>query len=145
MSATPRHLLAIALTTGFIMAAWVVLSLPLVAVFVIDRAFVLEDFFQLALRTAGFALGLSAVVIFPLAYALERQRRLALSVPLLLLLASGGWLAERIFTTREILATLYDWPGALFAFSVVLAFYCLVLWLGRSVQTRKSWVARGRF
>jgi hypothetical protein len=132
-----RHLLPMCCTAAFILVAWLVLSLPIAAVSLIDDQFVLSDYLKFVLYAAGVGIGVSVVVMFPLSLLLERlaagKKWLAIAVPLLLLFVSVVCLLGQFFLTRQFLETIFGWAGFLFAFSLAFSFYWVVLWVGKAL------------
>ncbi|WP_371494941.1 hypothetical protein OG871_06640 [Kitasatospora sp. NBC_00374] len=59
------------MTTAAIVAAFMVISLPIVAVFFIDKAIIASDYAKAVLFAAGVGLAVS-VFIFPIAFGFER-------------------------------------------------------------------------
>jgi hypothetical protein len=137
MSPIRRHLLPICCTAAFILVAWMVITLPIVAVFLIDKEFVVSDYLKFILYAAGVGLGASVVVMFPLSLLferlVERAKALAVAVPLVLLFVSVACLLGRFFLTGQFFDTVLGWAGLLFAFSLVFGFYWVVLWIGRAL------------
>jgi len=135
MSVFRRHLLPICCTAAFILAAWMVVTLPMVAVFLIDKQFVVADYLKVVLYAAAVGVGVSLVIMFPLALLfeklVERVKPLALIVPLFLIFVAVACLIVRFLVTGQFFDTVFGWSGLLFAIAVVFGFYWLVLWIGR--------------
>ncbi|WP_431682691.1 hypothetical protein [Kitasatospora sp. KL5] len=66
-----RHSLSITITTAVIVMAFMVITLPIMAVFLIDEAFIASDYAESVLIAAGVGLAAS-VLIFPIAFGFER-------------------------------------------------------------------------
>jgi hypothetical protein len=62
-----RHMLPVGLSTMCVFALWVVGTLPMTAVFLIDDAFVVSEYVQFLAYAFGVAFGLSVAVLLPLA------------------------------------------------------------------------------
>lgn len=137
MSTIRRHLLPICCTTAFILVAWMVITLPMVAVFLFDKQFVISDYLTVILYAAGAGAGASVVVMFPLSLLferlVERAKALAFAVPIVLLFVSVACLLGRFILTGQFFDTVFGWAGLLFAFSLVFGFYWVVLWIGRAL------------
>jgi hypothetical protein len=137
MSTIRRHLLPICCTAAFILVTWLIITLPIVAVFLFDKQFVISDYLKFVLYAAGVGVGTSVAVIFPLSLLFERLvegvKPLAVAVPLILLFASFACLLGRFFLTGQFFDSVFGWAGLLFAFSVVFGFYWVVLWTGRAL------------
>jgi hypothetical protein len=129
-----RHLLPICCTAAFILIAWLALSLPVAAAFLVDDAFVASEYLKFVLYAIGVGIGLSAVVMFPLSLFLERfttQRKLlVVAVPVLFLFVSFVCLIVQFFLAGQFSGTIFSWAGFLFAFSLLFSFYWVVLHVG---------------
>jgi hypothetical protein len=140
MSTVCRHILPICLTAAFILVAWMVITLPIVGVFIIDGidedAFV-SGYVDFVFYATGVGFAISALIIFPLALLLERivmrAKALIVLIPVCALVISGICLVVRFLLTEAFLDTLFSWTGVLFAFSLVFGVYWSVLWLERAV------------
>ncbi|WP_314251668.1 hypothetical protein [Streptomyces sp. DSM 40907] len=66
-----RHSLSIAITTAVIVLAFMVVTLPFVAVFFIDQDFIARDYAKVVLVAAGVGFTTS-LLIFPVAFGFER-------------------------------------------------------------------------
>jgi hypothetical protein len=135
-----RHLLPICCTAAFILVAWLVFSLPVAAVSLIDDQFVLSDYLEFLLYAAGVGIGVSAVVMFPLSLLLERltahSKLLAIAAPLLLLFISGLCLLARFLLPGQLSNTVFDLSLLFFALSLAFIFYWAVLWIGNALLSR---------
>lgn len=136
MSNIRRHLLPICCTAGFILVAWMVITLPMAAVFIIDEQFVVLDYLRFTLYAAGVGFGVSVIVMFPLSLLLERlvegTKALVVIVPLVLLFVSVACVLGRVLLTGRFFDSIFGWAGWLFAFSLVFSLYWLVLWIERA-------------
>ena len=131
-----HHLLPICVTTAIILAGWIILTLPMAAVFIIDKAFVVQDYVQFILYAGATAFGFTAGILFPLALLLERcsrrMRAVAFIAPVALILLALVWLLFRLFWSQDFLGTFIGQEGLLLAVTVVFGVYWTVLWVGRS-------------
>jgi hypothetical protein len=132
-----RHLLPICCTAAFILLAWMVISFPMAAVFIIDDAFVLSDYLKFILYAAGAGIGVSVFVLFPLSLLLERltarSRPLVIAAPLLVFFVSAIGLLGIYLLARQ---ASFSWIIPLFAFSLAFGFYWIVLHLGNALFSR---------
>ena len=62
-----RHILPVGLSAMCVFALWVIGTLPMTAVFLIDDAFVMSEYVQFLAYALGVASGLSIAVLLPLA------------------------------------------------------------------------------
>jgi hypothetical protein len=129
-----RHLLPICCTAAFILMAWMALSLPIAAVFLVDDAFVFSEYLKFVFYAAGIGLAVSAVIMFPLSLLLERlttrSKLLTIAAPLLLLFVLAVSLLGIHFLTRQVSLS---WTILLFAFSAAFGFYWIVLHFGNTL------------
>lgn len=132
-----RHLLPICSTAAFILIAWMIITLPVVAVFLFDKQFAISDYLKFLLYAGGAGTGVSAGILFPLALLFEqlakRTRPLAAVVPVVMLVISMVCLLGRFLLTEQFLETVFGWPGLMFVFSLVFSFYWTVLWIGKGL------------
>lgn len=131
-----RHLVPVCVTTAFILVAWMIVTLPLVAVFLIDDAFVVSEYLKFIVYAAGISLGVSSLVMFPLSLLLERLvmwRKWLAVVPPLLLALSVICLAGCYGLTHQFLDTVFGWTGFFFAFALAFSVYWGVLWLVKAL------------
>lgn len=137
MQTVRRHLLPVCCTAAFILVAWVMVTIPMLAVFLFDKEFVISDYLRFILYAAGVGVGVSSLVMFPLSLLVERlvERAVlvAIAVPLGLVFVSVACLLGRVFLTGQFFDAVFGWPGFLLAFSVVFGFYWSVLWVGRGL------------
>lgn len=137
MRTVRRHLLPVCCTAAFILAGWMVVTLPMAAVFFVDNQFVIFDYLKFVLYAACVGVGVSVCVMFPLSLLLERvverAKLLAVAAPFGLIFISVTCLLFRYFLTGEFFDTVFGWAGLLFTFSVVFGFYWIVLWIGRAL------------
>ena len=127
-----RHLAPVCVSTAFVLGVWMVFTLPLAAVFLIDEAFVVSDYLKFIAYAAGIGLGVSSLILFPLSLLLERlvmRTGWWAGVPPLLFVLSAIVLAARCLLTARFLETLFGWAGLLFALALLLTLYWGVLWL----------------
>ncbi len=121
----------------FVFAAWMIITLPIVGVFILDGAFIISDYLRFVSFAAGASLALIVLVMFPLALLLERlvvrARVLTLLIPLGLLVISVAILLGRFLTIGAFFETAFSWTGGFVAFSLVFAVYWSSLWLERSL------------
>ena len=134
------HILPSFAAIGFIVAAWVTLSLPIAAVFLIDRQFVVSDYMKFLLHALGVASAITIVLIFPMARLMEAillgGSRVALAVPLIPVLVAGACVLWRVLVTREVFDTVFGWAGVLLGLAMVLAFYWVVFLIELAVVRR---------
>lgn len=133
-----RHLPPVIVTTGFIVGGWMILTLPIVAVFVVDREFAVRDYLTVLLTIAAWGLAFSVVVLCPLAALIDRlarrnPRRAAVFVIGIPVLAGLHWLLQMLFS-HDRLRNLFSWPGVLLAFTALLAAYVGILWAGQALR-----------
>lgn len=133
-----RHLPPVIITTGFIVGGWMILTLPIVAVFVVDREFAVRDYLTVLLTIAAWGLAFSVVVLCPLAALIDRlsrrnPRRTAVFVIGIPVLAGLYWLL-RMLVSHDRLRTLASWPSILLAFTALLAAYVGILWAGQALR-----------
>ena len=132
-----RHLLPLCCTAVLISAVWLVITLPVVGVFILDNAFVFSDYVKFVFYVVGAGIGISTLIMFPLSvlheWTAKRFRLRTAAVPVFLLLASASCLLSRYWVTGNIIDALCDWPGLLLAFSLVFGFYQVVLWLWKAL------------
>jgi hypothetical protein len=135
-----RHLLPICCTAIFILAAWMILSLPIAAVFLIDDALILSDYFKFVFYAAGAGIGISLFVMFPLSLLLERlatrTKLLFVAAPILLLGVSAVGLLGQYLLTGQISSVVLSGSILLVILSFVFGFYWVVLHLGNAVLYR---------
>lgn len=140
MSSLRFHILPSFASIGFIVAAWVTLSLPIAAVFLIDRQFIVSDYLKFLLHALGVASAITIVLIFPMARLMERillgGSRVALAVPLIPVLVAGACVLVRVVVTREFFDTVFGWAGVLLGLAMVLAFYWVVFLIELAVFRR---------
>lgn len=126
-----RHLLPICSTAAFILLAWMVLSLPIAAVFLIDDAFVLSDYLKFIVYAAGAGIGISVLVLFPLSVFLERltarSKLLVIAAPLLVLFIC---LLGLFLLPGQPSSTIFI---LLIALSLAFGFYWVVLHIGNTL------------
>jgi hypothetical protein len=117
--------------------AWMIISLPMVAVFIIDDAFTISEYARLIFYFAGTGLAINTIIMFPLVLLLEQLVALAkvliVLIPACLLTISGVCLIGQFLLTRTFLDTVFSWAGTLVVFSLVFTVYWSSLWLGQAV------------
>ena len=127
-----RHMLPVGLSAALVLAIWVVGTLPMTAIFLIDDAFVAAEYVEFLAYASGISLALSSVVLFPLAVLGEalakRNGRFLWGYPGFLCLGTGVLLAIRIVTLRSLLDAILSWSGLAALVSVVFLVYWAVLW-----------------
>ncbi len=132
-----RHILPICFTAAFMLGVWMIITLPLVGVFIIDEEFVISDYVYFMLYASSVSLAINAIVMFPLALLVERfvvrARILIVLIPVCLLAISGVCLMGRFLLTRAFFDTVFGWTGGLVVFSLVFAVYWSILWLEQAV------------
>jgi hypothetical protein len=134
-----RHSLSVAITTAFIVMVFMVVSLPIVAVFFIDGDLIVSDYAKAVLLITGVGLVVS-IVIFPFAFGFERLvmrggrvwKVLAACTPVVLPIAAAliFFLAFKIQPSAAVGKTL---SGAIW-FSVSFTVYWLSLWSLNAVR-----------
>jgi hypothetical protein len=131
-SAVLRHILPAGLSALCVFALWVVGTLPMTAVFLIDDAFVVSEYVEFLAYALGVACGLSVAVLFPLALlgeALARRDRHAIWIfPMLLCLCAVAILVIRTVLLRSFLDAMLGWSGLIALISAVFVLYWTVLW-----------------
>ncbi len=134
-----RHLPPVCATSGFIVAVWVIFTLPLWMVFVIDGEPLGPGFPEFILYAGGTALAISVVILLPATLLLEwvarRHRLLSAVVPAALVGVSGIVLLACYFRSRDLLSTLLSGAGLFFAGSLFFAFYQVFFWIGGILLT----------
>jgi hypothetical protein len=114
-----------------------VVTIPIVAVFLLDEQFVVSDYLKFVLYAAAIGVGVSSVVMFPLSLLVERlverAKVFVVVMPFALMFVSVACLLGRLFLTGQFFDTVFGWPGLFLAFSLVFGFCWSVLWIGRVV------------
>ena len=127
-----RHVLPVGLSamSGFVL--WVVGTLPMTAVFLIDDAFIASEYVQFLGYALGVSFGLSLAVLLPLALfgeVLVKRNRHALWIfPGFLCLCAGALLVIRVIVLKSLLDAMLSWSGFIVLVSAVFVLYWSVLW-----------------
>lgn len=131
-----RHMLPVGLSTMCVFVLWVVGTLPMVAVFLIDDAFVMFEYVRFLAYAFGVAFGLSVAVLLPLALFGEvlakRNKHTIWIFPGFLCLCTGTVLMVRIIILKSLLDAFLSWSGFIVLVSVVFVLYWTVLWTGKA-------------
>jgi hypothetical protein len=137
-----HHFLPICCTAAFIATVWIVITLPLMAVFLFDKQFSLSDYLRFVVYAVVVAALVSVFVMFPLSLVLQHwlqhRKSLVITVPLFLSAAAFACMVGRFFLTGQFLGTLLSWPGWLFAFSVVFGVYWIILQIAVTLMPSSS-------
>lgn len=137
-----RHLLPIAVTTAFLFAIQLIVSIPFTAVAFIDEVLVFSELAIVWLVYLGRALTVSFIIVFPLALLLEgfalKAKILIVLIPIGLFSLAGLFIFAFIALIQAESTYLLDLPifeGILILtpFSIIFAIYWACLWLERGV------------
>ena len=134
-----RHLLPMLASTALIALAWVVITLPMAAVFMLDNQFNTTQYLSFVLYATAIGLAVSFLALMPLSLLLDliakRNQTLAIILPIVLLICAFVNVIGMYVYTKQLINTVLTWPGLLLAFAVVFIFYRLMLWLNKVVFT----------
>lgn len=134
-----RHALPIALTTLGIFMLWVMGTLPMIAVFVLDDAFTLSEYAKFLVYAFSASLGLSAFVFLPLALIgekLAKKSKHAIWIyPGLPCLCIGIILIVRIIVLESLFDAFLSWTGYILLVSGLFVLYWAVLWFEKATLT----------
>jgi hypothetical protein len=115
-------------------------TLPIVAVFVLDDAFVLSEYARFLVYAFGIAFGLSTLVLFPLALFGEsltkRSKHTIWAFPVFLLVSAGITVIVRLLMLESFRAAILSWSGLALLMSVLFVLYWGVLWNEETVLAR---------
>jgi hypothetical protein len=135
-----RHVLPIALTALCIVILWVLVTLPIVAVFVLDDAFVVSEYARFLAYAFGIAFGLSTFVLFPLALLGEsltkKNKNTLWAFPVFLLICTGITVLVRLLILESFRAAILSWSGLALLMSLLFVLYWGVLWNEETVLAR---------
>ena len=141
MRALSSHIIPILTTAIIIVAAWAVLTLPIVAVFIFDDEFHLTTYLRFLLYTFAVGLALSAGVFCPAAMILKkvvlRRKWLGYILPVFLLFVSTIAVLVRWIYTGEFIETARSWQAVSFALSALFACYWFTLMVLQLIIVRK--------
>jgi hypothetical protein len=132
-----RHILPILITPIIIMCGWLVVSSPILFVFVIDDAFSVSEFIKFIFSSFGISLVISGFIIFPLMLILERvvskSKIFIAIVPGFVLLVPGCIVWKFVFD-RQFIYDIDPWGGRLLLFSFLFVCYWFIFWLLRLIK-----------
>jgi hypothetical protein len=132
-----RHALPVGLTTLCIVTLWTLVTLPMVAVFVLDAAFVPSEYAGFMAYAFGVAFGLSTLVLFPLALFGEsltkRSKHTIWVFPVFLCLCAGITVIVRLLVLESFRAAILSWSGLALLMSGLFVLYWAVLWAEKTV------------
>lgn len=124
-----RHALPMLISSGALFLIWMVATLPLVAVFIIDDAFVTWEYLLFLLYAAGVSCAISAGVMFPLALIGEALTSKCIHtvwmMPAFLVVVSALVFALNAAIARSALSAIFGYGGL----SLLLTFLFLGYWL----------------
>ena len=127
-----RHVLPIGLTTLCIVILWMLVTLPIAAVFVLDDAFVLSEYARFLAYAFGIGFGLSTFILFPLALFGEsltkRSKHTIWGFPVFLLMCAVITVIVRLLVLESFRAAILSWSGLALLMSVLFVLYWAVLW-----------------
>ena len=132
-----RHIVPVALTTLSLFTLWVLGTLPMFAVAVLDSAFVPSDYIKFLFYVFGVAVGLSTVVLLPLAllgeWLAKRSKHAIWVFPALLCLCTVTILIIRTMILRSFVDAALSWSGLILLVSGLFVLYWVALWIERVV------------
>jgi hypothetical protein len=131
-----RHLFPVAATTLAVAGAWIGITLPLVAVFMMDEGFNLNEYLMFVVYAFGVGAGISLLILLPVGLILEafvKRHKLFAIAPIVLAGLAGGWLIARILITKQVFDSVFGWAGLTLFLCVLLGFYWTVLWMVRGI------------
>jgi hypothetical protein len=115
-----------------VFALWVLGTLPMTTVFLIDDAFVMSEYVQFLTYALGVAFGLSIAVLLPLALLGEvlakRNKHTIWIFPTFLCLCAVTLLMIHSILLKSLLDAILSWSGLVALISVVFVLYWAVLW-----------------
>ncbi|MEP6896492.1 MAG: hypothetical protein ABI986_12865, partial [Chloroflexota bacterium] len=124
-----RHLLPIILTPILLTCGWLVVSSPILFVYILDDAFKTSEFLMFIFYVIGIGLAISVFLVIPLTWIVERvfseAKFITVLIARVMLLASVFIFVEYLFDSRSLLAS-YPWIGALLVFLFTMATYLLI-------------------
>jgi hypothetical protein len=127
-----RHILPVGLSATSVFALWVIGTLPMTTVFLIDDAFVISEYVRFLALALGVASGLSIAVLLPLALlgeALAKRNRHAIWIlPTFLCLCAVTLLTIRAILLDSLLDAILSWSGLIALIAAVFVLYWAVLW-----------------
>ena len=133
------HLMPMLASTTLIVLAWVVITLPMAAVFMLDNQFNTTQYLSFVLCATIIGLAVSFLALMPLSLLLDliakRNQTLAIILPIVLFICAFVNVIGMYLYTKQLINTVLTWPGLLLAFAVVFIFYRLMLWLNKVVFT----------
>lgn len=131
-----RHVLPVGLTTLCVVILWMLVTLPMAAVFVLDDAFVPSEYVKFLAYAFGVAFGLSTVVLLPLALLGEvlakRSKHTIWVFPGFLCLCTGTTLVVRIIALKSFLDAVLSWSGFILLVSGLFVLYWAALWIEKA-------------
>ena len=121
----------------YIVVLWGAVTLPMVAVFVLDDAFIPSEYMQSLAYALGAAFGLSIVIFLPLALlgeALAKKSKHTVWVfPAFLCLCAGATLVICVIALKSFLDAILGWGGLVLLILGLFVLYWAVLWAERVV------------
>lgn len=115
-----------------VFALWVIGTLPMTAVFLIDDAFVISEYMQFLTYALGVSSGLSIAVLLPLALLGEvlakRTKHTIWIFPAFLCLCAVTLLMIRSILLKSLLDAILSWSGLIALVSILFVLYWAVLW-----------------
>ena len=135
-----QHIFPICFTTAFILIFWIVITLPMAGVFIIDgidsKTFVYSYAYIIFYATCV-GLTISIFIMFPLTLFAKRftvhRKPLIIIIPGCLLIISGLCLVGQYLLTKEFWNTIFGWSGKLIAFLVIFTVYWSSYWLSQAI------------
>lgn len=128
-----RHILPIGLTSLALFGLVVVVTMPMVAVFLIDDDFVLTEYLLFVISAFGVSLGLTVVVLFPVAVLgevlFQRTEHVIWRLPLGLGVIAGGIFMGYALVSASFLEAVGSWSGFILLMSGLFLLYWTLLWL----------------
>jgi hypothetical protein len=135
-----RHILPIGLTTLCMVILWMLVTLPIVAVFILDDAFVPSEYARFLAYAFGIAFGLSTLVLFPLALLGEsltkRSKDTIWGFPVSLFSCAVMTVIVRFSVLESFRAAILSWSGVALLISVLFVLYWGVLWNEETMLAR---------
>ncbi len=131
------HVLPIGLTTLCMFMLWVLITLPMVAVFALDADLVLSKYTRFLVHAFSIAFGNSIFILFPLSLfgeLLEKKSKNTIWVfPMFLLLCASIIVIVRLVVLESFRAAMLGWSGFVLLISVLFALYWATFWTEKKV------------
>jgi hypothetical protein len=136
-----RHILSIILTPILVMCGWLVVSFPILLVFIIDDAFETSELLKFMFYAVGISLTICVLIAFPLTLLLEKV--FAKAKVAIVLVSGFMFLVSVVILLRYIFSISYEynihpWTGQLLLFSFSFAIYWSVFWFPRLIKYRSE-------